>query len=138
MKSNAIPSVFDKTDDFIEVISNDIVDEFTSETASCSQCPCLLEKIKDLEHQIILLKTKYSVSIGKIEKKNADLKIENVEKKKQLETSEKEKTKLKFYLDDIRSQNFISDAERDFLNVTIFLYSSIFNMIIFRTYVQIF
>lgn len=117
---NAIPSVFENY--FIEIISNEIIDESVTGATCCPQCPCLLEKIKKLEYQILLMKTKHSISIGKIEQKNDDLKRKNLEKTKQLKSSEKEKTKLKYYLDDLRSQNFISDAERDFLNVNIFMF----------------
>lgn len=132
---NAIPSVFNE---FVEIISNEIIDESLSETTSCQQCPCLLEKIKNLEIQILLLKTKHSISIGRVEEKNVNLRKENVEKKNQLKISEKEKSKLKYYLDEIRSQNFISDAERDFLNVIIFMFTlpSIFQLSIFPSSVR--
>lgn len=118
LKENAIPTIFKSSSDFIEIISNEIFDDCDSEVTKCSQCPCLLEKIKKLKHEILLLKTKHTISIGKIEQKNADLKMKNLEKTKMLIDSEKEKSKLKHYLDDIRAQNLISDDEQDFLNVS--------------------
>lgn len=119
LNNNAVPSVFEDSSDFIEIICDEIIQETVLEATKCSQCPCLLDKIKDLERQILILKTKLSVTIGKMDEKNANLKEKITEKMKQLKISEKKTNKLESYLEDIRSQNFISDEERDFLNVIV-------------------
>lgn len=53
---------------------------------------------------------------------NSELAASNSEKTKQLKTLEKEQLKLKNVLDEMKQQNYISDSERDFLNVNIFMY----------------
>lgn len=117
---NALPSIFDiiKSDDFVEIISNELIDE--AEPDKCVQCPCLLKKIKKLEDEIMRIKTEHCVSMAKVELKNTVLKNRNLEKSKQLRESQKEKSKLKDVLDEIRLQNYISDSEREFLNVITF------------------
>lgn len=113
-------SIFDiiKSDDFVEIISNELIDE--TEPDKCVQCPCLLKKIKKLEDEIMRIKTEHCVSMAKVELKNTDLKNRHLEKSKQLRESQKEKSKLKDVLDEIRLQNYISDSEREFLNVITF------------------
>lgn len=125
LNDNAIPSIFcnvsiEPSKDFIEIISNEIIDE-AMEQKSCTQCPFLLEKIKELKEKLLLMETEHCVSLQKIKQQNVEL----TEKKKQLKRLENEQLELKNVLDEMKEKNYISHSERDFLNVILFMHISI-------------
>lgn len=125
LKSNAIPSIFDEIEsiDQYKLVEIDYSDEIvdganllkTDET--CSHCPFLLQKIKDLEHDILVLKSEYNVMTAKIEQQKKQLKEGNVQKSKQLNVSQNEVSRLKKILDHLKNENYIPDTEKDLLNV---------------------
>lgn len=122
LSANAIPSVFNSqnSNDFFEIIPHELIDEEEGKPKKCVQCPCLLQKIKELEKEIFHMKTEHSMLLSRFERKNtelAELKKANSEKTNQLENSQKETLNLKDILGEMRSQNYISDSERDYLNV---------------------
>lgn len=88
-----------------------------AESNKCLQCPCLLEKIEDLKYEMLLWKTKHDALVTRLEEKNTDLKKSYSEKSKQLNKMQNEKSKLQHILDEMRSQNYISDPDQEFLNV---------------------
>lgn len=122
LNTSATPSVFSDQNEFVEIISNEFVDGFIgeSEPKKCVQCPFLLQKIKDLEHEILVMKTEHNVLTAKTEQKNKELKAKNAQKSKQLSVSQKEASRLKEILDQLKTENYITDTEQDFLNVMSF------------------
>lgn len=55
-----------------------------------------------------------------MEQKNKELKEKNTEKTKQLKQSQKEASKLKEILDQLKNDKLISQSEQDLLNVSNF------------------
>lgn len=118
LNTNAIPSVFNDPTEFVEIISNEIVDDVISESEkNCVQCPFLLQKIKDLEHEILIMKIKQNLLTAKIENQNEKLKEKNAQQSEQLDASQKEASRLKEILDQLKNANYISDSEQNFLSV---------------------
>lgn len=119
LNASAVPSVFNDPTEFVEIISNEIVDDVISESEqkNCVECPFLLQKIKDLEHEILIMKTTQNILTAKIENQNEKLKEKNAQQSEQLNTSRKEASRLKEILDQLKNANYISDSEQNLLNV---------------------
>lgn len=125
LKSNVIPSVFDEIDyiDQYELVDIDYSDEIVDGAShlknneTCSQCPLLLQKIKDLEHDISVMKSEHNIITAKIEQQNKHLKKENARKSKQLNVSQNEVSRLKKMLDHMKNENNITDTEQELSNV---------------------
>lgn len=129
LKHNAIPSIFEKNSvvdgsfeksdsfDFIdEIVGHEIIDD-TIKNVKCVQCPFLLEKIAELKREILRMTTDHSISVQKLELKNIMLKKNTSNKDKQLKESEKQNIQLKDILEEMKSEQYISDDEKNFLNV---------------------
>lgn len=126
LNSDAIPFIFDEQYELVEIdYSDEIVDDVGASQQKnneiCSQCPFLLKKIKDLERDILVLKSEHNVMTAKIEQQNKQLKEKNASKSKQLNVSQNEVSKLKKILDHLKNENYITDTEQEFLNVMHFL-----------------
>lgn len=133
LNSSAVPSIFEaipvvaECEEYSEncdmIIGHECVDETTKNT-QCVQCPFLLDKIEELKRQIFRMKCEHSILIQKLEQTNISLKKDSSDKAKKLKTTkmelsnEKSKNiKLVDVLDEMKSKNYISDDEKDFLNV---------------------
>lgn len=120
LEKNAIPSVFVHfSNDLVEIISGEIIDEIEAQSKTCPQCPCLLEKIENLKYEMLLMKTKHDALVTRLEEKITESRKSSSEKSKQLNKLKNDKSKLQLILDEMRSQNYISDSDRQFLNVNI-------------------
>lgn len=128
LNSEAVPSIFEKNPvigncektencEFIdEIIGHEIIED-SMENAKCVQCPFLLEKIAELKREILRITTDHAVLAQKLEQKIMLLKRNTVDKAMQLKESEKQNIKLKDILEELKSQQYISDDEKDFLNI---------------------
>ena len=116
LKPNAVPSVFDAPCHFVEIISDEIIQEIEVDSANkCVQCPCLLDKIEELKYELQLLKTKHDATVARLEERHNELKIHNSAKCAELKKIQTERTKLQRLLSEMRSENVISDTDERFL-----------------------
>lgn len=89
------------------------------------QCPCLLAKIDELKKELLHSSTAHSILVQKLEQQNILLGKTTSDATKKLKEVEKQNIRLKDILDEMKSRNYISDSERDFLNVSIYTGSRI-------------
>lgn len=127
MNPNAIPSIFEKKSVVVQdcedsensidaIIGNEVVDD-AIQNAKCVQCPFLLAKIAELKREILRISTAHSILVQKLEQQNLLLKKNASDKSKHLNESEKKNIKLMDILEEIKSQKYISEEEKDFVNV---------------------
>lgn len=133
LNPDAIPSIFEnrlaavvKEVNNYQIIGDEIVVDAT-ENRKCFQCPFLLEKVKELQRELLKEKTAHNISVQMYEHKifsmqtGAADKSKNIIKTKQELANEKAKnSKLKDILEELKAEQFLTEDDEKFLNVNHF------------------
>lgn len=124
LKSDVVPSIFQKADDLVDVIIRDEIVEEAMNNEQCAQCPFLLEKISELKKELLRLTLNQSISVQRLEQNNISLKKVAAEKseelkqtKNQLSSQKMQFNNLKDILDKLKTESYISADEQKYLNV---------------------
>lgn len=132
--TDAVPSIFEKRV-MADSTDKQIIGNAAQPQNQCSQCPPLMQKVKELEKEMFILKTQHDIETQKLQRQIDLLKNKNEQKIVQVKSFQKEMNsekkliiRLKDVITDLKNENYISSEDEKILNVIInsFVYLSIY------------